>query len=272
MDYFLLPEKIKSQLPPPSGSQPLVMNASCGLDGNPGECYLIVFPDSISVFYKKFGPDSFSRLDAASSDPKFSISVMKDKFNSMLEIASSSWSHKLKFSSFDAQKLEGVASSLLAGASSKAASSAATLRPPEAVPQDAAAPSVELDPFVGLLAATMFVAGHDGKIDIAEDNYIKTLAANDSAALTQALKVYKACSSSELAVALSNLDREGRLCVLANMFDVAICDGVLRSSEQQLIFEFAIAMGLSREDGYAIRDVLVLKGRAPFLKSSARAN
>ena len=264
MDYFLLPEKIKSQLPPPGENPPFVMNASGGLDGSSGECYLVVFSGLVCVFYKSIGVDGFKRLDAEVSDPKFHVAVMKDKFNVILELASSAWSHKLKFSSFDAQKLDELALSLMAGRHVAAKTEPQTQQPQ---PPAAAEPSVELDSFVGLLAATMFVAGHDGAIDVSEDTLIKTIAGNDMMALGRALEVYKACAPMELASALSGIDREGRLCVVANMLDVAIADGLLKSSEQRLISDFATAMGLSNDDYATIRDVLVIKGKAPFLKS-----
>lgn len=261
MDYFLLPEKIKSQLPPPGERPPFAMSASGGLDGTVGECYLLVFESSVSLFHKKPGSDFFVRLDAATSDPAFSFEIKKERFNVTLEISSSAWRHSLKFSNFDAGKLEELSAGLKRG-------SVTSLAAP--VPA-AAEPSVELDPFAALLAATMFVAGFDGSIEAAEDAFIKNLAGSDLEAFSQALKIYKSCSSQELAAALSGLDREGRLCVAANMFETAIADGVLRSGEQRMIIEFAGAMGLSGEDCYAIRDVLVAKAKAPLLKSPRKA-
>jgi uncharacterized tellurite resistance protein B-like protein len=115
----------------------------------------------------------------------------------------------------------------------------------------------------------MFVAGFDGSIDASDrPSAIRRLAADDDDVLSAALKVYKSYEAEALSSAMSGLDREARLCVLANMLDVAISDGVLRSSEQRFIETFALGMGLSKDDYLEFRDVLLAKGRSAYLKAA----
>ncbi len=260
MDFFLLPEKIKTALPKADAARMRIFNSSGGMDGDSGECYLVAEDAVVHLFHKAFGADEYEDLSVSPSDPGFSMKAVKDKFNTILELSNGAWTHRVKFSSFDASKIEALCASFAAFAPS--APAAAT---PRAVD---ASGEVELDPFIGLLAATMFVAGFDGSIDASEDRAIRRLAADDDDVLSAALKVYKSYEAEALSSAMSGLDREARLCVLANMLDVAISDGVLRSSEQRFIETFALGMGLSKDDYLEFRDVLLAKGRSAYLKAA----
>jgi uncharacterized tellurite resistance protein B-like protein len=255
MDYFLLPDKIKSQLPPPGDAPPEVLNASGGLDGASGDCYLVADSSTLRIFARTFGEDAYKCFAVSLGDPSPSLSVRKEKFNSMLDVSCAEWRHSLRFSSFDIAKLEALAARFQGKGSAV----------PSAISAAETAPT-ETSPFVGLLASLMFVASHDGSIDAAEDLLIKSVAGGDDAALSSALALYRACEPNSLASALSALASDDRLCIVANMLDVAMSDGVLKSSEQRFISGFASSMGVSQDEYGTLRDALFLKARVALLK------
>ena len=284
MDFFLLPDKIKAQIPtaPPGAKEPEVLNSASSLDGASGECYLVATSEALYLFSKAFGADSYSCLIAAIDDSTFSMRVVKDKFNLRLEIQNSAWSHYLKFSNFDSAKLEQLAVNCMNGrqpAAPMSSSSSVSAAPPKAkavpsayqsqanAPQRAS--SVEVEPFTGLLAALMFVAKADDRVDPSEDAFIKNVASGDMEALRLAFSLHQTCEPLDLAKALLGLAHEDRLCIVANMRELAMVDGMLRSSEQRFISSFALAMGVSDDEYSTLRDVLLLKGRVALLKSKA---
>jgi len=265
MDYFLLPESIKEKLPK-GGETPEVFNCAGGIDGGQGSCYLISCPDALRLFYRVFGEDGYKCLSAEFSDPAFSMSLEKDKFNVILAIACSSWSHKLRFSSFDASKIEAFVNK-----SERTAASPKPCQQPvqkeSQKEQGADSSSVEVEPFVGLLAALLLLGHYDGQLDASEEAFIRNMAVGADPALDSALKLFEVCDAESLALALSALPVDDRLCIIANMYDLAMADGLLRAAEQQFVLDFGTHMGIPNDDCISLRDALLVKARVALLKA-----
>ena len=64
---------------------------------------------------------------------------------------------------------------------------------------------------------------------------------------------------------LTYIDQPQKLCILANIMEICMKDGVLRTSEQNLIAQFATAMDLTDEVVQTIRDTLLIKNQTSVL-------
>ncbi len=274
MDYFLLPDKIKSQLPlKPGAPSPLVISAASGLDGSSGECHLVFDGEAVRLFSRLLGEDSYRRFDAPLAAEGFSIKLLKDRFDLRLELSSGGVPHSLKFSSFEASNLDFLMASCKQAASATSQPAAPAQKAPqeEPPPAQAQALAIECSPFIALLAALMWAAKHDGEISQGEDEYICRLAKGRREDLEAALALSRSCDPQTLAPALASLDMESRLCIVANLYGACISDGVLRSSEQTFVREFSAAMGVGDAERATIRDVLILKNRVEDLRKGPLA-
>jgi len=272
MDYFLLPDKIKAQLPlKPGAPSPLVVSAAGGLDGGPGECQLVYDGDAVRLFSRALGEDAYSRFDAPLSAVGFSLKLSKGKFDLRLDVSASGVSHFVKFSSFESSRLETLDRACQAALSAPRAPEPASQEPQAAAsprPPEEPVHGIECSPFVAMLAALMWASRHDGEISQAEDDYICRVAKGRKEDLADALALSKACKPMELAPALAQLDSESRLCIVANLYAACMADGVLRSTEQAFVREFADAMGVSEPERTTVRDVLLLLNRTELLRKA----
>lgn len=270
MDFFLLPEKVKSQmegLSAAGGPVGILRSSSC-LEGTPGECYLVGFPCSLHLFSKRLGEDSYRRVDVPlAPGAPVSLALRKESFDTFLDIDAGGARHSVKFSSFEGMSLEPLVKrwdALLKGSG-------------EARPKVKIAPESEpasesegsLSPLAGMAAALMFASTVDGEISEVEDQYIKRICNGRDADLQAALAFYKAHDIASLPGELGHLSHEQRLCIVANLCEACMADGTLRSCEQELVWNFASALGVERGEYETVRDVLLLKNRVAVLHGAA---
>ena len=106
-----------------------------------------------------------------------------------------------------------------------------------------------------------------GKIDRYEDEYIKNVCNNDLKILGDALKYFRSHEFSRYLQDLQNynLDEQQKLCILVNMIEVAMADGVLHKIEQKPLREFVVKMGLDEEHYQTLKDVLLIKNHTSVL-------
>lgn len=287
MDYIFLPERIKKAIQEQTGrsDEPLaVVRSSGSIDGQSGEGYILGYPDSVLAFSKTFGDSEFACLGGVMGQGVTDFLVKKEKYNIFLNMTLQGQAYNIKVSSLeesDCNKIQDVWNAFVPG------SAPAAQMPPPIPTQDSAATSAnlppvqaetvqaetaeaklriasQLPPLVGLGAALMFVATVDDEIDQLEDDYIRRTLADNQAVLQKSLDFYKDHTFEELLGSL-HLDQQQKLCIFANMNEIAMSDGVLHSVEQRILKQFATYMGITDDEFQAIRDVLLIKNQISVL-------
>lgn len=253
MDYTFLADNIKSQLSElQPDKQPLcVIRGSGGLNGQPGESYIIPYPDSIYIFNRKFSdPDfAFKTLDISEISD---IKLDQEAFSADLLIVCGGDTYKLKVSSVEIPNAELVLENFPHAKNA-----------PE---QPAAASRLEegISPLLGLITILMFVAAVDGEIAAEEQDHIFSLCQQDEVLYNQAYEYYKNNSYEDVLVNLA-LNEQQKLCCLANILELAMVDGVYDSKEQKLIKVFTKAADLPSDKVRAVEDVLLIKNQLSVL-------
>ena len=117
----------------------------------------------------------------------------------------------------------------------------------------------------GLAASLMYISASDKGIAREEDQYIREICNNNKNLLKSALQYFKTHTFDELLLSLRDLNHEQKLCFLANMMELGMCDGVLHRSEMDLIRSFCNHMELSEDEYDTIKQVLLIKNKLSVL-------
>jgi len=120
---------------------------------------------------------------------------------------------------------------------------------------------------MGLAAAMMYVASVDDDISKEEDYYIIAMLGNNKKLLSAGLTYYKSHTFDELSRAIKDLSSEQKLCFLANMMELGMQDGVLHSSELNLMRKFANYMNIGADQYDTIKQVLLIKNKISTLST-----
>ncbi len=270
MDIFFLPTKIRNKLEAEAGNRkPLaVLRSNGNLAGQPGEGYLAAYDNKLWLFSRAMGDDDYQIVEADYKDGINSMELRNEKFNAFLDVAAGDKTFSVKLSSFEAKDAEPVVSAWEKASGGAAASPAPdpipAAQPATPPPVPSTTPQAGLSPIVGMAAAMMFMAATDNEIVQSEDDCIRYAVGNDKAVLKSGLDYYHNHSFQELLNALK-LDRQQALCILANIMEVAMADGVLHSNQQQMIKDFADSKGIDAQEFEAVRDVLLIKNQISVL-------
>jgi len=114
---------------------------------------------------------------------------------------------------------------------------------------------------VAFIAVLMFMATVDEDIGEVEEHYLRRVCAGNAQLYQAAVLYHNSHTFDELLRTFPPVDEQQKLCVLANMTEVGMSDGVLHTSEQDLIQEFASHMSLREADVQAVNDILLLKNQ-----------
>ena len=256
MDYAFLPEKIKRFVESEKlGETALcVIRGSGGFSGVPGESYLLAYSKLFYLFGKTFGESDFinRKVDYIADAPE--ISLHQDKFSGMLEICLGDGKLKMKLSSIEVENCSSLMKRFgMAPATPAAAQSAA--------PEDA---DLVPEPLTALAACMKHIAASDNKVGEPEQRLIEAVCQNNPVMLHRAESCFRRYSFSEILDRIT-LDEQQRLCFLANLYELAMSDGVLRSSEQRLIDEFVRLKKVTPENAATVREVLLIKNQLSVL-------
>ena len=266
MNYSFLPEKIKGELTELAEELPLsIARSNVSVDGNPGEGYIIAYDDKVFIFSRKLGENSYMKAAAEWPDVG-SLTVEKDGINTLFHADLGGRQYSLKFSSFEDKNLQSLADVWDKRKSGEPhPSSDATIEKESdtAVTPDDSSLSLR----AGLAAAMMYVSAVDDDISREEDYYIISLMHNNRSILSAGLAYYKSHSFDELLNALSILTKEQALCFLANMLETGMKDGVLHSSELELIRKFSDVMQITGEEYDTVKQVLIIKNKISVLNT-----
>ena len=273
MNIAFLPEKIKSELPPVSDKTPaLAARAYGSIEGETGEGYLIACSGKLLAFSRKAGEDNFRKLSGMFGKEISKLDTRHDKFNTFLDMNINGVPYSIKFSSSEQKELENLVESLKsfkpedmqpsipdAGQASTASSVKV------AMPETAKTVKSALTPLEILAVALMYVSSCDSKISEDEDRYIVEIFRGNKPVLESALVYYKTHRYEEFLMNLGSLKEKQKLCILANMIEIAMKDSALHRSEQEYFRKFVEVAGLKDEQYKAINSVLYVKNSTGVL-------
>ena len=117
-------------------------------------------------------------------------------------------------------------------------------------------------------AALQLLVQVDGTVD-PEEQHLANRIIGDPALANQANEWLREHGQDALLTALPKLlDRDQALCLLANLIEIAMVDGLLRSRERELLEAVQKALALTDNDYQAMYDILLIKNNlAVFTKA-----
>jgi len=267
MNIAFLPEKVKSEIGPISGKIPVLAARAYGsIEGESGEGYLVSSAGKLLMFSRKAGEDNFRKLSGMFGKEISKLDTRQEKFNIFLDMNINGVPYSIKFSSSEQKDLETLVESLK------------SFKPESAQPfvpdagRTPSAPSVKvpasetakpapstLTPLEVLAVALMYVSACDSNISEDEDRYIVEVFKGNKPVLESALAYYKTHRYEEFLGNIGSLNENQKLCILANMIEIAMKDSALHRTEQEYFKKFVEASGLKDEQYKAIKSVLYVK-------------
>ncbi len=255
MDFIFLPEKVRqSVLAQTQGREPICsIRGSGAFNAQPGESYVLVYPEKVYLLDRGFGGGDFNCRDAEyyALDE---ISCVKDKFSSSLKIGFAGNTYEAKVSCAEEDNCKYLLD--LAGQFEEKVVSSKS---------DANTVNNGLHPLLLLAAGMMYVAAGDGEVSDSEQQTILRICSDDTEIFNAAVGYYNQHSFREYLENLS-LNLQQKLCFYSNMLEVAMIDGTLSSDEQQMLSSFAEFMKLDSTVRGKIWDVLLIKNQLSVLE------
>ena len=240
MKFSFLPEEIKSEIDANLiDNEPLALaRSNMAADGHMGESFIVAYEDKFYFFSKAMGSQIYTKIEGVYSDVS-EMSVRKDSKNSIIEIQIGKKKFIFKFSPFEEQNLQKVYAKWL---------------------------TLSLSPFLALIAALMYLASEDDNVSVEENDYILKLANHDEDVLNTAHNFYQEQPIENLFTILKGCNKEQQYCIMANLLELAMCDGVLHSKELKLIRQFGRSMGMRDDEYRTVKQVLIMKNQVGILK------
>ncbi len=226
------------------------IRALADIDGNLGEAYVVTNGASLHIFSRRLGEKVTTRSIALSDIA--SMEVEDDRPFAYLNLAAGDQNLRLKFGALDRDELSQLVRLWEAGAGNPPPAAE-----PPPLPADAAAKP--LTPFLGFAAALQAMVEVDGSVD-GEETHVLRRVVGSNEVVAQALDYLRRHGAEALQRELGELlDKRQKLCLLANLIEVAMVDGYLRGDEQQLLLAFLQALGIDQEAYETIYEVLAIK-------------
>lgn len=288
MNYSFLPSKIRKELETLISSCDTIAQArsSSNLNGESGESYIVAFKDQIFLFFRNSGEREYRHIKGIFEKNISFMDLRKDGIATIFDTAINGEKYSLKFSSFEEKNLAPIIEFWKKNTktptepktekplSSTTSLGIATTPPPLPSSTDSSTiPSSNTDSKIptitslteALAIVLMYLASVDDDIAVEEDHYIREICKNKSKILASALKFYKAYNFENCLSALPKLNQEQKLCFLANLMELGMCDGTLHRSEMNLIKRFTKFVNLSKDEYTTIKQVLIIKNNLSVL-------
>lgn len=263
MNISFLPEKVKSELGPSSEKTPVLAARAYGsIEGETGEGYLVSSAGKLIVFSRKAGEDNFKKIVGVFGKEISRLDARHDKFNTFLDMDFNGTPYSIKFSNSEQKELENLVESIK---SFKPQTTQQDIPSKATVHENVKKTSSTLTPMEVLAVALMYVSSCDSKISEDEDRYIVEIFRENRPVLESALAYYKTHRYEEFLGNLGSLNGNQKLCILANMVEVAMKDSALHRAEQEYFRKFVQAAGLKDEQYKAINSVLLIKNSTGVL-------
>jgi uncharacterized tellurite resistance protein B-like protein len=259
MEYTFLPEKIRETLEQarPNRDYLSVLRGCGGLNGAPGESYLVAYCDVIYLFGKNFGDLVYTEKQISLGVDMPSATFKQDKFSSQLVLRVTNQEFLIKLSI-----LEGKACAALLNKFNSPVVD--TMGQAEAGGFYDTAKSEKLKPLAVLAACMKHLALLDQNLSPGEERLINAICVNEVGWINLANEYFKFFSFDEL-IQQTPLDHQQQLCFLANLYELAMVDGVLHTAEQRLIDRFIELQHLAQSESESIREVLLIKNQLSAL-------
>ncbi len=238
--------------------------ASCrslnSLSGDLGETYIITDEANLYLFSRRVGETIEEHcLPVAAIE---ALEVVEDRPFAHLKVRCAAGDYSLKFSAMDEGVLQSIAALKHEGAE---ASPPAPAKPPTALLPAAA--GVEFDPLVAFCAAIYALIQVDGNID-PEELILLNRQVDSPETVARGLEYLRRVGTVRLVEQLSHeYDQSQKLCLIANMLEISMVDGVLRSTEKGLMKQFREAMGIQPDDYEAIFEIILVKNNLTVFQS-----
>jgi len=269
MNFSFLPSKIKEKIKLlVTDKSPISLaRSNAAIDGKPGESYVVAYNDKILFFSRKLGDHDYLQIAGEFGKDVADIKVRKEGNNSFLDAEINGQKYSLKFSSFEEKNLIPILKNFTRDSIvsdtetvTKSSDKTSTISPEKNKTDEKAAPLLEK-----LASSLMYISASDADIAWEEDKYIREVCNNNKDILKSALQYFKTHTFDELLLSLNILNHEQKLCFLANMMELGMCDGVLHRSEMDLIRSFCSHMELSEDEYDTIKQVLLIKNKLSVL-------
>ena len=256
MNFSMIPEKIKQELPQEllNTAPNMVLRSSSDFNGESGESYFILFNQFLYIFSKKIGDSDYSGININLNDKNTNSTVGKENYKTIFQISTPSNNYIFHFSGFDEKDVLKLASQMTG------------------IPAESERPPVELsleetnectssweNKMEILAAALMYLSLSDNEIAKCEDDLIIKVTENNQAILQNALKYFKTHNFEEFLQDANFLTKEQQLCILANLLELGFADGVLHTSEQNMIKQFCDFFQIEDDNYQAIEQVIYFK-------------
>lgn len=134
----------------------------------------------------------------------------------------------------------------------------------EVVPDD----PIQLTPFLSLAVALLYMLMADGEIDDHESSQLQAVIGGNQDVLELAYEYVETVSLDQfLTDALPVLSNEDKLCILCNLCDCLLADGVCEAVEEVLFQKICSAFGYSRKSFSTYYSAIALKNEKSLLGS-----
>lgn len=233
-----------------SGEPQAAVRGLYDIDGNLGESYAVASDRWLTLFSKRVGqPFSSRRLAMEEIDE---LTIQDDRAFLYLQIKAAGQTFQLKFSTWDRADLEQITALWSEHSGRLAVEGEAHLK---TTASSTSAPET-LDALTAFCASVHALIQADGHADQVELNILQQ-AVPDPSLIEQGRRHLERTGVEGLLPQLKAvLNPSQRLCLLANLIEVAMADGVLRSKEQRLLERFQAALEISEPDYQAVFNTL----------------
>ena len=239
MKFPFLPEEIKVDIDESLGEDPLALaRSNMAIDGHMGESFIIGYEDIFYFFSKAMGSQVYTKTEGKYSDIS-SLSVSKDEKHSIIQVELGKKKYTMKFSHLEEVNLVKMQGQWL---------------------------SFSLSAYTALLAALMYLASEDDELAGEENDYILKIADGNDDLLEKAHSFYLSQPIDTLYKILGKLTEDQQYCIMANLLELAMCDGVLHADEIKLIKSFAKSMDVDDDQYETVKQVMVMKNQLGILK------
>ena len=266
MDLIFLPSKVKELIEKTASIKDAVtcIRSSGSLTGKSGEGYMVLLPGKIMLYSREFGMEGYDNAVIDITKGISGISLRSEKYDSYIDFDMGSKKYTLKFSSLDEKEVKPL-TDLLEKQEPKVVSDAGSVTPPAPPQAKAVMEERKISPAAGMAAAMMYIAGSDEKFADEEEKCIRDSILNDEKVLEKAYEYYGSHVYENLIQDIAYIDHQQALCILANLIEVGMSDGLLESVQQKMIWQFAAAMNISEAEYRTFRDVLLAKNQTSLL-------
>lgn len=252
-----------------------VARALADIEGNLGEAYTVTDGKTLYIFSKRLGEPHKSL--SFPLDELDDLEIEQDRPFVFLKIHGDQGVLRLKYGSLDSDDLQTFVNFWNEHRPSQSdqeddqqdEAEAATPAPPplpsevkqqpDPDAEDAADDVPPLTAFVGFAAALQSMIEVDGSVD-GEETHLLNRMIDRPDVVTSAIKYLRAHGPERLRMALSLiLDHKQKLCLMANLLELSMVDGYLKSSEQELLRAYVDQLGIDEEEYQKLYEVLGVK-------------